>query len=163
MVNLRFLTIPRSRWEQRASNFVGQYLHSSLLEFVTFQISLITDIGRVDRLPAWITWVTSAMQCHALLSSFIVSTYACWLSRPFLPPPNRRVIQDLSVSPAYEAIFWNPPQKYKFKNQRPKKPKAIKVYEAHGEFVTSIDPWFADQPQLKADSRLDSHSRHLCL
>lgn len=47
----------------------------------------------------------------------------------------RRVVQDLSVSPAYEAVFWNPPEKYKFKNPRPKKPKAVKVYEAHGEFI----------------------------
>ncbi|ODA77479.1 hypothetical protein RJ55_07108 [Drechmeria coniospora] len=64
------------------------------------KISLeLPGCGRVDRLPAWITYVT----------------------------------QDLSVSPAYEARFWNPPQceKYKFKHMRPKKPTSARVYEAH--------------------------------
>lgn len=45
----------------------------------------------------------------------------------------RRVTQDLNVSPIYDAVFWNPPQKYVFKNKRPPAPKAVKVYEAHGE------------------------------
>lgn len=44
----------------------------------------------------------------------------------------RRVTQDLSVSPVYDAVFWNPPQKYQFKNKRPAPPRAVKVYEAHG-------------------------------
>jgi len=48
-----------------------------------------------------------------------------------LPAYITRVVQDLSVSPIYEAVFWNPPQKYKFKNPRPAPPKAVKVYEAH--------------------------------
>ncbi|KAK8039388.1 branching enzyme (be1) [Apiospora rasikravindrae] len=54
---------------------------------------------RIDRLPAWIKYVT----------------------------------QDLSVSPAYDARFWNPPanERYTFKNQRPKKPASARVYEAH--------------------------------
>ncbi|OIW27727.1 glycoside hydrolase [Coniochaeta ligniaria NRRL 30616] len=53
----------------------------------------------VDRLPAWIKYVT----------------------------------QDLSVSPAYDARFWNPPanERYQFKHPRPKKPKSLRVYEAH--------------------------------
>ncbi len=44
-----------------------------------------------------------------------------------------RVTQDLSVSPVYDARFWNPPQsqKYQFKNSRPEKVNGIKVYEAH--------------------------------
>ncbi|KAM0748919.1 family 13 glycoside hydrolase [Meredithblackwellia eburnea MCA 4105] len=42
-----------------------------------------------------------------------------------------RVTQDLNVSPVYDAVFWNPQQKYKFKNARPPPPKAVKVYEAH--------------------------------
>ncbi|KAL0258690.1 atp2, beta subunit of the F1 sector of mitochondrial F1F0 ATP synthase [Diplodia seriata] len=44
-----------------------------------------------------------------------------------------RVTQDLSVSPVYDARFWNPPkdQKYVFKNQRPKKPESLRIYEAH--------------------------------
>ena len=41
--------------------------------------------------------------------------------------------QDLSVSPAYDARFWNPPksERYTFKNQRPQKPKSVRIYEAH--------------------------------
>ncbi|KZV77128.1 glycoside hydrolase family 13 protein [Peniophora sp. CONT] len=50
-----------------------------------------------------------------------------------LPTWIRRVTQDLSVSPVYEARFWNPPkdQIYKFKNPRPPKPKSVRIYEAH--------------------------------
>ncbi|KAK3997102.1 alpha-glucan branching enzyme [Cladorrhinum sp. PSN332] len=53
----------------------------------------------VDRLPAWIKYVT----------------------------------QDLSISPAYEARFWNPPasERYVFKHSRPKKPESLRIYEAH--------------------------------
>ncbi|KAJ4127264.1 alpha-1,4-glucan branching enzyme [Fusarium equiseti] len=64
------------------------------------KISLDLPSGEhVDRLPAWIKYVT----------------------------------QDLSVSPAYDARFWNPPasETYKFKNSRPKKPASARVYEAH--------------------------------
>jgi 1,4-alpha-glucan branching enzyme len=57
----------------------------------------LPDGRRIDRLPAWIKYVT----------------------------------QDLSVSPAYDARFWNPPEKYKFKHQRPEKPASLRVYEAH--------------------------------
>lgn len=44
-----------------------------------------------------------------------------------------RVIQDLSVSTLYEGIFWNPPksERYVFKNQKPPKPKSVRIYEAH--------------------------------
>ncbi|KAF5714462.1 1,4-alpha-glucan-branching enzyme [Fusarium globosum] len=64
------------------------------------KISLNLPNGEhVDRLPAWIKYVT----------------------------------QDLSVSPAYDAHFWNPPasETYKFKNARPRKPASVRVYEAH--------------------------------
>ncbi|KAH9898672.1 carbohydrate-binding module family 48 [Xylariomycetidae sp. FL2044] len=64
------------------------------------KISMTTRAGeRIDRLPAWIKYVT----------------------------------QDLSVSPAYDARFWNPPasERYTFKHQRPKKPLSARVYEAH--------------------------------
>lgn len=47
-----------------------------------------------------------------------------------LPAWIQRVTQDLSVSPAYDARFWNAP-KYQFKNPRPAKPNGLKVYEAH--------------------------------
>lgn len=48
-----------------------------------------------------------------------------------IPAWIKRVTQDLSVSPVYDARFWNPPQKYQFKNPRPKKPASARIYEAH--------------------------------
>ncbi|KAJ4990586.1 1,4-alpha-glucan-branching enzyme [Stagonosporopsis vannaccii] len=48
-----------------------------------------------------------------------------------LPAWITRVTQDLSVSPVYDARFWNPPQKYQFKNKRPQKPESARIYEAH--------------------------------
>ena len=54
-----------------------------------------------------------------------------------LPAWIQRVTQDLSVSPIYDAIFWNPPEKYVFKNARPKKPTSVRVYEAHVGISTS--------------------------
>lgn len=41
------------------------------------------------------------------------------------------------MSPIYDAVFWNPPQKYVFKNKRPAPPRAVKVYEAHGELAAT--------------------------
>ncbi|CCG84122.1 protein of unknown function [Taphrina deformans PYCC 5710] len=48
-----------------------------------------------------------------------------------LPTWIKYVTQDLSVSPVYDAVFWNPPQKYEFKNARPTRPKSARIYEAH--------------------------------
>lgn len=50
-----------------------------------------------------------------------------------LPAWIKRVVQDLSVSPVYEAVFWNPPaeERYTFKQQRPKRPESLRIYEAH--------------------------------
>ncbi|KAI9822880.1 MAG: alpha-1,4-glucan branching enzyme [Thelocarpon impressellum] len=44
-----------------------------------------------------------------------------------------RVTQDMSVSPVYDAVFWNPPkaERYVFKHPRPPKPKSARIYEAH--------------------------------
>ncbi|KAJ9604641.1 alpha-1,4-glucan branching enzyme [Cladophialophora chaetospira] len=44
-----------------------------------------------------------------------------------------RVTQDLSVSPVYDAVLWNPPpnERYVFKNPRPPYPKSVRIYEAH--------------------------------
>ncbi|KAK7552152.1 alpha-glucan branching enzyme [Phyllosticta citricarpa] len=44
-----------------------------------------------------------------------------------------RVTQELSVSPVYDARFWNPSkeQKYIFKHPRPPKPASARIYEAH--------------------------------
>ncbi|RUP46836.1 glycoside hydrolase superfamily [Jimgerdemannia flammicorona] len=65
----------------------------------------------------------------------------------FIPPHNERidrlpawskyVTQDLSVSPCYDSIFWNPPTKYLFKNKPPKKPESLRVYEAHVGIATT--------------------------
>lgn len=56
-----------------------------------------------------------------------------------LPAWIKRVTQDLSVSPVYDARFWNPPQseRYTFKNPRPTKPHDIRIYEAHVGISTS--------------------------
>lgn len=50
-----------------------------------------------------------------------------------LPAWITRVEQDLSISPLYEAVFWNPPkaEKYVFKHKRPPKPESARIYEAH--------------------------------
>jgi 1,4-alpha-glucan branching enzyme len=31
----------------------------------------------------------------------------------------------------YDGVFWNPPKRYEFKNQRPSRPRALKIYEVH--------------------------------
>ncbi|PGH16532.1 1,4-alpha-glucan-branching enzyme [Helicocarpus griseus UAMH5409] len=45
----------------------------------------------------------------------------------------KRVVQDLSVSPEFHAIFWNPPshERYRFKHPHPPKPSSLRIYEAH--------------------------------
>jgi len=56
-----------------------------------------------------------------------------------LPAWIRRVTQDLSVSPAYDARFWNPPEeeRYKFKNPSPPTTRNPRIYEAHVGISTS--------------------------
>jgi 1,4-alpha-glucan branching enzyme len=56
-----------------------------------------------------------------------------------LPAWIKRVTQDLSISPVYEARFWNPSEseRYHFRHKSPPKPKAVKVYEAHVGISTS--------------------------
>ncbi|KZW04008.1 glycoside hydrolase [Exidia glandulosa HHB12029] len=50
-----------------------------------------------------------------------------------IPAWIKRVTQDLSVSPVYDARFWNPPaeQVYHRKHPRPPKPQNPRIYEAH--------------------------------
>lgn len=51
-----------------------------------------------------------------------------------VPAWSMRVTQDSSVSPSYDAVFWNPPKQYVFKNKRPPSDwtkGGIKIYEAH--------------------------------
>ncbi|KAK3842039.1 MAG: glycoside hydrolase [Linnemannia gamsii] len=54
-----------------------------------------------------------------------------------LPAWIHRVTQDLDVSPVYDAVFWNPPKKYQWKNKAPPKPASLKVYEAHVGIATA--------------------------
>ncbi|TFK22327.1 1,4-alpha-glucan branching enzyme [Coprinopsis marcescibilis] len=56
-----------------------------------------------------------------------------------LPAWIKRVTQDLSVSPVYDARFWNPPpsEKYVFKNSRPPRVDNIRIYEAHVGIATA--------------------------
>ena len=48
-----------------------------------------------------------------------------------LPAYTRRAVQDLTVNPAYESVFWNPPEKYVKKHAPPPKPASLRIYEAH--------------------------------
>lgn len=48
-----------------------------------------------------------------------------------LPAWIKRVKPIQEYSTDYEAVFWNPKEKYQFKNKRPKCPDAVKIYEAH--------------------------------
>ncbi|KAL3488875.1 1,4-alpha-glucan-branching enzyme [Aspergillus germanicus] len=50
-----------------------------------------------------------------------------------IPAWIKRVVQDLKVSPIYEAVFWNPPQEqqYQLQHARPRKPESLRIYEAH--------------------------------
>ena len=52
-----------------------------------------------------------------------------------IPAWIKRVTQDLNVSLVYDAIFWNPPNKHIWKNDLPKKPASLRIYEAHGMFI----------------------------
>ncbi|KAK9370515.1 glycoside hydrolase superfamily [Lipomyces kononenkoae] len=55
-----------------------------------------------------------------------------------LPAWIKRVTQDLSVSPVYDAIFWNPSQKYEWKYDNVARlPLSAKIYEAHVGISTS--------------------------
>ncbi|KAJ3111534.1 alpha-1,4-glucan branching enzyme [Phlyctochytrium bullatum] len=48
-----------------------------------------------------------------------------------IPAYIRRATQNLAVSPVYEGVFWNPPEKYVFRNPQPPKPTRLRIYEAH--------------------------------
>ncbi|KAK9481155.1 glycoside hydrolase superfamily [Lipomyces japonicus] len=57
-----------------------------------------------------------------------------------LPAWIKRVTQDLSVSPVYDARFWNPAQSYVWKHDGSRAlrhPKSAKIYEAHIGISTS--------------------------
>ncbi|KAK7207379.1 putative glycogen branching enzyme GbeA [Myxozyma melibiosi] len=58
-----------------------------------------------------------------------------------IPAWIRRVTQDLAVSPVYDAVFWNPPQKYEWKHddvtRAARHPESARIYEAHVGISTS--------------------------
>ena len=51
----------------------------------------------------------------------------------------KRVTQDLTVSPVYDARFWNPStsEKFVFKHRQLPRPRNIRIYEAHIGISTS--------------------------
>lgn len=55
-----------------------------------------------------------------------------------LPAYTIRAVQDLSKSPVYEAVFWNPSEKYTFKYQVPEKSTDLRIYESHGTHYSSL-------------------------
>ena len=74
-----------------------------------------------------------------------------------IPAYTKRAIQDLSKNPAYDSVFWNPPQKYTFKHPVPKRPAELRIYESHvgiaspegrvatyKEFTTNVLPRIMD-------------------
>ncbi|KAJ2588538.1 alpha-1,4-glucan branching enzyme [Coemansia sp. RSA 1722] len=74
-----------------------------------------------------------------------------------LPAWSTYVTQDLSKSPVYEAVFYNPPNKYRFKHKRQTPAKDLRIYEAHvgisspegrvatfGEFTRNVLPMISD-------------------
>ncbi|KAK6528629.1 alpha-1,4-glucan branching enzyme [Orbilia ellipsospora] len=67
-----------------------------------------------------------------------------------LPAWIKRVTQDLSISPLYDARFWNPPSKFVFRNARPKKPSSVRVYEAHVGISTK-DPKVGTYKEFTSD------------
>ncbi|KAK9446655.1 glycoside hydrolase superfamily [Limtongia smithiae] len=58
-----------------------------------------------------------------------------------LPAWIKRVTQDLSVSPVYDAVFWNPPTPYQWKHdgytRSARHPASARIYEAHIGISTS--------------------------
>ncbi|KAJ2514792.1 alpha-1,4-glucan branching enzyme [Coemansia sp. RSA 1939] len=48
-----------------------------------------------------------------------------------LPAWSTYVVQDLSKSPIYEAVFYNPPNKYQFKHKKQEPDTDLRIYEAH--------------------------------
>ncbi|KAL1936534.1 hypothetical protein VTP01DRAFT_668 [Rhizomucor pusillus] len=67
-----------------------------------------------------------------------------------LPAWIRRCTQDLSVSPTYDAVFWNPDKPYQFRYSRPKKPESLRIYEAHVG-ISSPEPRIATYKEFTAN------------
>eukprot|EP01117_Protostelium_nocturnum_P005840 TRINITY_DN2107_c0_g1_i1.p1 TRINITY_DN2107_c0_g1~~TRINITY_DN2107_c0_g1_i1.p1 ORF type:complete len:706 (+),score=290.42 TRINITY_DN2107_c0_g1_i1:246-2363(+) len=50
-----------------------------------------------------------------------------------------KVVWQENKNPFYDAVYWNPPQKYEWKHKRPQSPKDIRIYECHVG-MSSKDP-----------------------
>ncbi|RKO89557.1 glycoside hydrolase superfamily [Blyttiomyces helicus] len=61
-----------------------------------------------------------------------------------------RATQDLSKSAAYEGVFWNPKEKYVFKNKPPPRPEALRIYESHVG-ISSPEPRVAQYKEFTAN------------
>ncbi|KAK9457972.1 glycoside hydrolase superfamily [Dipodascopsis uninucleata] len=82
-------------------------------------------LGAVNGAPA-IPHNSKVKLCLTLPNGAKVDRIPAWITR---------VTQDLSVSPVYDAVFWNPPEKYIWKNEHidraSRRPASAKIYEAH--------------------------------
>ena len=76
--------------------------------------------------------VSSVLETKLLMQITMTTPQGEHIDR--IPAWIKRVTQDLSYSPVYDAVFWNPPKKYIFKNRPPPRPQSVRVYEAHGQF-----------------------------
>ena len=75
-----------------------------------------------------------AIEHQSKIKILLVTPSGEYLDR--LPAWSRRVVQDLSVSPLYESVFWNPPQPYQWKNQSSiAAVQDLRIYEAHGKWI----------------------------
>ncbi|KAI8818797.1 1,4-alpha-glucan branching enzyme [Fimicolochytrium jonesii] len=68
-----------------------------------------------------------------------------------IPAMIKRATQDLSVSPVYDGIFWNPPKKYVFKNKPPARPKELRIYESHVG-ISSPEPKVATYKEFRTQT-----------
>ncbi|KAJ3163849.1 alpha-1,4-glucan branching enzyme [Geranomyces variabilis] len=68
-----------------------------------------------------------------------------------IPAMIRRAVQDLSVSPVYEGVFWHPAKKYQFKNSPPKKPAEPRIYESHVG-ISSPEPRVATYSEFRQNT-----------
>lgn len=69
-----------------------------------------------------------------------------------IPAWIRRVTQDLSVSPVYDAIFWNPQVSYQWKHPNKSLPnnQGLKIYEAHVG-ISSSEPRVATYEEFRVN------------
>jgi 1,4-alpha-glucan branching enzyme len=72
---------------------------------------------RIERVPAWIRRVEQDASKSVLYECKFMRNRLCYM---------------------FVAVFWNPETTYKWKNKSPPKPTDLRVYEAHGKFVSIV-------------------------